>query len=254
MKRPEIDKYASRDSQIHRFDPRAKLISFLLLIFSTVLLPNLKLALLGLTVSVFLLAASKIPPHFVLGHLKWVLFFILPFLVIMPLTVKGAPVLEIGAVEISMEGIRFGSLVAVRALSAVILVFPMVGTMKFTETLKALEELKVPTFLVQMLMFTYRYIFTFLNQFSTMRRAMNSRGFKLEANLGSLKTLGRAIGMLFVRSCERSKRVYQAMLSTGYTGHPKTLTEFELNNRDWIMAGTLLSFAFTLHILPRVVL
>jgi len=89
MEYPEIDKYASLDSPMHRFDPRAKIIAFVFLTFSIVLLNDLTLVLIGFLVSILFLIASKLPFHFVIRHLKGVSLFIIPFLVIMPFTVKG---------------------------------------------------------------------------------------------------------------------------------------------------------------------
>ena len=245
---PEIDRYASLDSPMHRFDPRAKLIAFLFLIFSIVSLYNLKLAFIGLFVSILFLVASKLPIRFVLQHIKWVSLFILPFIVIMPFTVKGNEIFSFYAITMTYEGLRYGILVAVRAFSAVILIFPMIGTTKFETTLKALEQLKVPNILVQMLMFTYRYIFVFIDEFQRIWTAMESRGFKLRTTLYALRTIGKAMGMLFVRSYERAERVYQAMRSRGYTGNPKTLVKFEMRMKDYLLAVSIIGFAVSLHI------
>ncbi len=41
-------------------------------------------------------------------------------------------------------------------------------------------------------------------------------------------------GQLFLRSYERSDRVYNAMLSRGYTGHLQTMSPHELHRVDYI--------------------
>jgi cobalt/nickel transport system permease protein len=247
---PEIDRYASLDSPMHRFDPRAKLIAFIILIFSIVLLPNLKLALIGLLASILFLIASKLPLRFTLQHIKWVFLFVVPFIVIMPFTVGGAEIFSFYGLTMTYEGLEYGILVAVRAISAVILVLPMIATTRFDLTLKALAKLKMPNMLVQMFMFTYRYIFVFVVEFQRTWRAMAARGFKIKTNLYALKTIGKALGTLFVRSYERGERVYQALRSRGYTGSPKTLVEFKMHARDYILAVSIIGFAVSLHIIP----
>jgi cobalt/nickel transport system permease protein len=115
---PEIDRYSSLDSPMHRFDPRAKLIAFLVLIFSIVLLPNLKVALIGLLASILFLIASKLPLRFALQHIKWVFLFVVPFIVIMPFTVGGTEIFSFYGLTMTYEGLEYGILVAVRAISA----------------------------------------------------------------------------------------------------------------------------------------
>ena len=245
---PAIDQYASRDSLMHRFDPRAKIIAFLFLIFSIVLLNDLKLVLIGFLVSILFLIASKLPFRFVFQHIKAVSLFIIPFLVIMPFTVKGDEIFSFYGIKVTYEGLRYGILVVLKAFSAVMLVFPMIATTKFETTIKALDKLKVPNILVQMLMFTYRYIFVFVNEFQRLLIAMESRGFKLGTSSYALRTIGNALGMLFVRSYERAERVYWAMRSRGYEGRQKTLVEFKMCTKDYVLAVFIIAFAVCLHI------
>lgn len=246
---PEIDRYASLDSPMHRFDPRAKIIAFLFLIFSIVLLRDLKIVFIGLFFAIFLLILSRIPIAFVLGHLKWVAMFVLSFFVILAFTFPGKEIANFYFLSITAEGLYTGSLITVRAFSAVILLFPMIGTMRFDTTIKALDKLKVPNSLVQILMFTYRYIFVFVDEFRQMWTAMASRGFKMRTSLYTLRTIGKAMGMLFVRSYERAERVYQSMRSRGYTGNPKTLVELDIRMRDYILAVFIIGFAIFLHVI-----
>ncbi len=252
MEYPEIDRYASLDSPLHRFDPRVKIIAFLSLIFSVVLIPDLKIAFVGLFFAVFMLFLSRIPLGFVLSYMKWVAMFILSFFVILAFTFPGEEIARFYFLSISAEGLYTGSLITVRAFSAVILIFPMIGTMSFDKTIKALDGLKVPNSLVQMLMFTYRYIFVFLDEFQRIWTAMESRGFKLRTTLYALRTIGKALGMLFVKSYERAERVYRAMRSRGYTGYQKTLVEFEVRTRDYLLAVFIIGFAVSLHVVSFV--
>ena len=245
---PEIDKYSSLDSPMHRFDPRAKIVAFIILIFAVVLVPNLKLAFIALIGAILFLIASKLPLRFALQHIKWVFLFVVPFIIIMPFTVSGTEIFNFHGLTMTYEGLEYGILVAVRALSAVILVLPMIATTRFDVTIKALGELKMPNMLVQMFMFTYRYIFVFVVEFQRTWRAMAARGFQLKTNLYALKTIGRALGMLFVRSYERGDRVYQALRARGYTAKPKTLVEFKMRASDYVLTVVIIGFAVSLLI------
>jgi cobalt/nickel transport system permease protein len=48
-------------------------------------------------------------------------------------------------------------------------------------------------------------------------------------------------GQLFLRSYERSDRIYNAMLSRGYTGNLRTLNPHRMHGRDLIVAALALA-------------
>jgi cobalt/nickel transport system permease protein len=252
MEYPKIDRYAFLSSPIHQFEPRAKILTFSALIFSFVLINDVRIAAFYLIFSLFILMISKLPLRFMFKHIKWVFLFVLPFLVVMPFTVEGSEILRINGLVITYEGLRYGILVTLRALSAVILVFVMLGTMKFDTTIKALHMLKVPSSLVQMLMFTYRYIFVFIDEFTSMWKAMNSKGFKLKTNLYSLSTTGKIVGMLIVKSYERAERVYNSMVAKGYTGNPMTMTKFKTGGKDYVLSISMIAVGILPHVYPLV--
>lgn len=229
MHLPEIDKYAHLRSPMHSWDPRVKIVSISLLILSVVLTPHLLTAFLGLCLAIIMVTLSKIPFSFIFKHLRWVLPFCLFFLVVMPLTVP--------------NGFHHAVLITLRAISAVLLLFPMLGTMKFDLTLKALQKLKLPNKLVQMIMFTYRYIFVFIEEVRRTVIASTARGFRKGTNLYTLKIMGNLIGMLFIRSFERTERIYNAMISRGYSGSLKILDEFRLYALDIVKGSIIITIA-----------
>lgn len=249
MHLPEIDKYAHLRSPLHSWDPRVKLISISFLILSIVLIPNLLVASFGLIIAIVLVILSRIPVQFVFIHLRWVLLFILFFFIVMPLTVPGDEIIRLNFVNISWKGIKLASLIALRAISAVLLIFPMVGTMRFDLTIKALQRLKAPNRFIQMIMFTYRYIFVFLDQLRRMLVAARARAFKKGTNIRTLKIVSNLIGMLFIRSFERTQRIYNAMASRGYMGSLKTFDEFKLSRKDFLKACLIIAVAVTLNLL-----
>ena len=155
MHLPEIDKFAHLKSPLHSWDPRVKIISISVLILSVVLLKDLRVTFLGLGLAITLVFLSKIPFSFVLVHLRWVLFFIVALFVILSLTVPGSTLVGLSFLSVSREGFELSLLISLRAISAVLLIFPMLGTTRFDLSLKALQKIKVPDKLIQLLMFTY---------------------------------------------------------------------------------------------------
>ena len=228
---PQIDKYANLKSPIHNWDVRVKLISILILIFSVVLVDNLKTAVFGFIFALILILISKIHLDFIFIYLRWITLFIIFFFTILTFT----------------AGIEKAALISLRAITAFLLIFPLLATARFEITLKALEKIWVPGKLVQVIQFTYRYIFVFACEIQTMFRALKSRGFNPGMNLQTMKTTGETIGMLFVRSFERSERVYNAMVSRGYTGTVRTMTKFKMNKSDLAKGFIVIGFAALLH-------
>jgi len=247
MHLPEIDKFADLESPLHSWYPRVKIVSVCTLILSIVLLQDLKIAFFGLGLAIMLVFLSKIPFSFVFIHLRWVLLFSLALFGVLSLTVPGNFLVVLPFLSISWEGVRLGLLIGLRAVSAALLIFPMIGTVKFDLTLKALQKMKIPNKLIQLLMFTYRYIFLFLDEERKIVMAANSRGWVRKTNVFSLKTTGNIVGMLLVRSFERTERIRNAMLSLGYNGRLETLDEFTLNRKDFVKAFLIITAAWLLY-------
>jgi cobalt/nickel transport system permease protein len=56
---------------------------------------------------------------------------------------------------------------------------------------------------------------------------------------------------LFLRSYERSDRIYNAMLARGYDGHLRTLNPHHLHASDWAYAGVAVLFLLLLQLVGR---
>ncbi len=248
MHLPEIDRYAYLDSPFHSWDPRVKLISISILLISIVSIDNLLMAVFGLSIAIVLVILSKIPLHFVFIHLRWALLFILFFFIVMPLTVGGEKEISFYFVNISLRGLKLAALIGLRAISAVLLIFPMIGTTRFNLTIKALQKLKVPGKIVQLIMFAYRYIFVLLEEIRRMTTAAESRLFKKKTDFYTLGVTGNLMGMLFVRGLERTRNVYNAMVSRGYKGSLKTWDKFQLSKADFLKAAAIIIPAIALNV------
>lgn len=254
MHLPEIDKYAHLDSPLHRWDARVKVACTAALLVTVALMPTYPLALAGLALAAGMLALSRIPLSFVLLHVRWVLLFCLFLLVILPLTfvpgeVKGAGgdvLWRAGPFAASRRGLSMAGLISVRAIAAVLLVFPMMGTARFHVTLKALRRLRVPSVAVQILAFSYRYIFVLLDEMGRMLSAARARGHGRARGLRRLRNLGSMLGMLLVRSLDRTTGVYHAMISRGYRGEVKTLDDFRLRPADVLKGALVIAAAGSL--------
>jgi cobalt/nickel transport system permease protein len=169
--------------------------------------------------------------------------------IVLIFSIPGKPFYTLGFLTISEEGVLRAFLISLKAFSVILLIFPMLATMKFVTFIKTLEKLRVPNKLVQIIALTYRYIFVFLNETQRTLRSVESRGFRRKTRLFNLRIMGNIIGMLLVRSYERGQHVYEAMVSRGYDGRIGCLRKFEMCSEDWLKAFMILAMAVLLHLL-----
>jgi cobalt/nickel transport system permease protein len=250
----EIDSYSHLDSPIHRWDPRVKIASMLVLIFSVVLLKTLPIALLGLAASLCILLISRLPFAYVSQGIKWPALFLLTFPLILPLTMDGEGALTIYGLSFSVEGLKLGILMMTRGLAAVVLIYPLFGSSPFNTTIHAMSDLGLPEAVTQIFLFAYRYLFLLHEQFTSMSRSLATKGFSKKTDLHTARILGAALGMLFIRSYERSDQIYKAMVSKGYTGNLPDSNRFGMNRFDIFKALMVLGLAVGLQGLDHMVM
>jgi cobalt/nickel transport system permease protein len=222
--------------------------------FSIVLINDIITLIIGFLIAIALVYVSNIPLQFVLKRLRWVTLFVFAMSVVLIFTIPGKPVYTFGFLTISEEGVLRAFLIFLKAFSVILLIFPMLATMKFVTFIKALEKLRIPNKLVQIITLTYRYIFVFLNETQRTLRSVESRGYGRKMSLLNMRIIGNIIGMLLVRSYERGQHVYDAMVSRGYDGRIGSLRKFEMNSRDWLKAFMILAIAVLLHFVALITL
>jgi cobalt/nickel transport system ATP-binding protein len=178
-----------------------------------------------------------------------VALFIFAVLVVLPFTVPGENAFYIGFLSVSHSGILLATRVSLKAFSVMLLIFPMLSTMKFVVFIKTLEHFKIPDKLVQMISFIYRYIFVVSNEFQRTLRSVSSRNVGKKTRIFHHHILSNIIGMTLVRSYERGERIRIAMLSRGYNGNMKTLNSFRMTKKDLIKCSIIIIWSISLHVI-----
>ncbi len=240
----DIDRFAHVASPVQRWDPRYKIGALGLLIVGIALIKTLPAAVVALLLAALLVLISGLPLGFVGHGLSFVMIFLVPFFIIMPMSYPGASNLHVLGLPFAWEGMRLAALIFIKAIAIVLCSFVCFGSSRFDISMIALQHLKCPKVIVQMLLFTYRYTFVFLEEMRRMQTSMRARGFVPKTDGYTLRTYGNFVGTLLVRSFERTERVFKAMLSKGYQGEFHTLVKFEADSTDLAKAGlTLLLMA-----------
>lgn len=234
-------------SPIHDWEPRSRIVSMGLLLASIVTLQSLALAFLGLMISFGFLVLSRISWKHVAGSLRWPVLFFMPFLLVLPFTVEGETVASLCNLSASRQGFLLGFLIFLKGCAAVIIAQVLLGSSPFSVTALALRDLGVPDSLVQIFLFTYRYIDLLGQELLSSFRSMSSRGFELQSNSRTARVYGNAFGVLLLRSLARSERMLFAMVSRGYNGHLPAIKAKRMNLWDWMKALSVVVMALALQ-------
>jgi cobalt/nickel transport system permease protein len=240
-----FDRYETKESLIHRLDPRVKVVITVFFIVSNVLTPDGAWPAFLLS-WVFVLLVNALSDLSLLYAFKRS-FIALPFAlaaITVMFTIPGHPVaafvLGPWQVVITEAGlIRFASIV-VRSWLSVQMAILLTATTQFPDLMHALRHLYVPQILVSIISFTYRYLFVLADEAMRLLRAREARsaaapqGRSGGAMIWRARVAGNMVGQLFLRSYERSERVYNAMLARGYQGHFQTLNPHIMTPQDWL--------------------
>ncbi|HWQ13227.1 MAG TPA: cobalt ECF transporter T component CbiQ [Roseiflexaceae bacterium] len=238
------DPYQAGTSQIHRLDPRVKVGMTLLFILSNALLPDgAWLAfLLGWLAVLALGAWSGLGAGYAVRRS----FVALPFALAAVTAIFALPgrplwsgALGPWALTATDAGVvRFASITA-RSWLSVQLAILLVATTRFPDVLHALRHLRVPRLLVAIAAFMYRYLEVLTDEAARLLRAREARSAVPPGSRGGgtlawrAQVAGNMAGQLFLRSYERSDRIYSAMVARGYRGEFHTLNPHVMRTRDW---------------------
>lgn len=259
----DLDRAVARNSPIHRADPRLKFVATIATILAITLLPVGAFAALGI-MWLALVAASSVAQ---LGPLRLSRsgFIAAPFLVAaVPLIFvrPGDPIGSIGPLTISGEGLVMFATIAAKSWLSVQAALLLTFTTPFHDLVDALRDLRLPRILVAIIGFMYRYLAVLGDEASRMLRARSARSATAAAGAsgGSIgwraKVTGQMVGSLFLRSYERSERIYDAMRARGFDGTYPHLATQRIGPSAWLWFGlvlvSLVAFELVGHLwLPR---
>jgi cobalt/nickel transport system permease protein len=251
-----FDRYHESDSFLHRLDPRVKIVVTVVFILSNALLPDGAWLAFGFSWLFLLLAngLSKLGLGFTVKRSLIALPFALIALTVL-FSIPGKPIStfrflfwDLTITDLGL--LRFISIL-IRSWLSVQMAILLVAVARFPDLIHALEHLRVPSILTTIIAFLYRYLFVLADEVFRLMRARESRAAAAPGKRsgGSVAwragVAGNMAGQLFLRSYERSDRVYNAMLARGYTGHMQTINSHELRRRDYMtVALALLAILF----------
>lgn len=232
-----LERYIPATSPVHRLDARLKLVATLAFVLVATSLPARAwpaFVLLGLLALGAVLAA-RIPLGVALRRSSIALPFAGVVALSLPFTRAGQALWSWPALGLTVtgEGLHLFAAVLVKSWLSVLLSDLLIATTPFPQMVRAMRRLRLPAILTALLSFMYRYLFVLVDEAG---RLMTARAARSVGRGGTVRwrarVLGRMIGSLFIRSYERSERIYAAMLARGFAGELRTITELTWERRD----------------------
>ncbi len=243
------EKFAAGDSLAHRLDPRVKII--LATLFSiTVAVSGRFLALLpALVIGFILVLVTGVPIKRLLRGLMPVNLLIIFLWFFLPFTFGGEPLFRVGPLVATREGVWHATEITIKSNAIMGVLIALVASTPVFTLGHAMHQLRIPSKIVHLFFFTYRYIHVINREYLRLVNAVKVRGFRPGTNIHTYRTLAYLLGMLFVKSHERAERVYNAMLCRGFRGRLYSLKRFSLKSIDYVSLILMLAIILGLAVL-----
>jgi cobalt/nickel transport system permease protein len=142
-------------------------------------------------------------------------------------------------IPISISGTERCLSIVVKAWISVLAALILTSTTDTQDLISGFRQLRVPAILISVVELMWRYLFVMVDEVTRLIRARNSRSTVVNHGhhvggtvIWRAEVTGNMAGSLFLRSIERSERVYAAMLSRGYNGEPLSEQGVEFTRQD----------------------
>lgn len=225
-----LDIISSRETTVHRLDPRAKLLTTLA--FIVLVVSFSKHTITGLVPFVIYPVVVTALGDLPLGYLLRKVLLAAPFAffigVFNPFFDREI-LMHLGPVAISGGWLSFISIM-LRFTLTVSAALILIATTGLNGVCLALEKLGAPRAFVVQLLFLYRYLFVLGDEATRLRRARSLRSF--EGRGMGIRVFTSLVGQLLLRTLDRARRIHLAMLCRGFDGEVRLIRPLIFTKRD----------------------
>ncbi|MHC1570848.1 MAG: cobalt ECF transporter T component CbiQ [Methermicoccaceae archaeon] len=235
------ERYTQEAGLLQSIDARLKLVGILVLVVCTVWARSLLIIGLLLALSIILCWASKISLRYYIPRV-WMFVPLFTGIIVIPALLnvvspgeRVISLLHVGTwdIYITMEGIHAATFLVMRVATCVSFALLLPLTTRWSDLMRALESIRIPSGFVLILSMTYRYIFLLLDTLTKMLLSRKSRLVGGERAVSTWRLYAPVLGALFLKSLSESEKVYLSMLARGYTGEARTTTAQSLTPRSY---------------------
>jgi len=217
---------------VRNLDPRGRIVAVAIFAVAVVAMNQLLALSFALGFSFVLMMEAGLPPLRTMKRVAAMDGFIILMILMLPFTMPGDEIFSIWGLSASQQGLDHAIRIGLKANAIVLMTMTLLGTLEPVTLGHALYRLKLPEKLVLLLLFTVRYIDVIHEEYQSLRKAMRVRCFQSKANLHSYQSFGYLIGMMLVRSMERSERIMQAMKCRGFSGRLEIIDVLKFQPKD----------------------
>lgn len=240
----KLGQYVYGNSLLHLLDPRTKILCCLLLVLVVLVNYNWYSLVFYVLLMAVSIRAAGMKPHFIFSSLRSIRYLLLVTFILQAFLTPGTPVLELGRLSVTREGLHLGTINLLRLLvlyfGSVLLLMttsPLTLSAGIEYLLLPLNKLKIPVHnFSAILSISFRFIPTLVEEAARIKNAQQSRGAPFESPklMVRLKSYLAILIPLFESSLSRSVELGEAMDSRCYTGHPNQLriNSLKLQGRD----------------------
>ncbi len=244
-----LETFSDGNSVLHALDPRVKLFVYLPFVILTALTGELLVTAAALVTGLLLAGTARPYGKLLLKRLAVVNFFMAFLWLTLPFSVEGETVLNLSFLKMTREGLLLSLLITLKANTIALFTIALPGTSTVIALSHAMLHLRIPEKVVTLFYFFYRYIGVTGDEYEKMGQMLKARGFRALTGVHTVRVYAYFIGMLFVRSYERSERVYNALVMRGFEGRFPMLLHFSLQPRDMVFATVMSAVAISILLL-----
>lgn len=237
-----IDEMADGNSVVHHFSPLSKLIVTLCYITTLMSFPKYSLSnVISMCIYPLLMyPLANISIYKAIWKMKVIIPLILLIGILNPFFDN--TLIQIGTITINGGWISFITL-AIKGILALLATYLLVATTRIDSICHSLRKLHIPSYLVSLILLTYRYVSVMVEELSTMSIAYQLRAPK-EKGI-AYQAWGSFLGNLLLRSMDKAKEIYLAMKLRGYKGDYYIENNYKKSPLffiSWIMIFIILRF------------
>jgi energy-coupling factor transport system permease protein len=243
-----LGQYYPGDSWFHRLDARVKIIWTFIYIVSLFLIRDFWGYVIVLVTLALIIGISRVPLNFILKGLKPIFLIIIFTFVINMFMTKGPPLIEIGFLTITKEGLRNAFFMGTRLVLLIIgssiltlITKPIQLTDGIEKLLSPLQKFGLPSHeLAMMMTIALRFIPTLLEETDKIMKAQMARGADFESGniMRRAKSLIPLLVPLFISAFRIAQDLTMAMEARCYRGgsHRTRMNGMRLRKRDGVAA------------------
>jgi cobalt/nickel transport system permease protein len=226
----KIDQIAYK-SRLKDINPLEKLIFFIIIISTTMILDNLIVSIFVILEMCFItIYINKLNFKHYLRLIKLPLIFIVISILTIIITISVedryliAFSIGIYKIGIKSDGLMSGFNIFTRIMAMISTLYFLILTTPMTNIFSVLIKLKIPRLLIELMTLVYRYIFIMLEISNDIYVAQFSRCGYISLKKSYL-SLGKLAGIVFIKSFKKADDIYNGLESRGYDGRMNYITK-----------------------------